>query len=297
MNLRLGGIVVPVVTPFSPGEDLDVPRLREHLDFLVEKGISGVFPLGTAGEFTLLSGEERDAVIRATVDQVNGRVPVLAGVSEPGTRGVMADARRAKDLGADAAVITPPYYIKTSEEGIFLHYKTVAESLDLPIVIYNIPSTTGHLIGPGLARRLCDLDTVVGMKYTTDDLSSFIKMVLAVRDRIPVLIGSDALIYSALAVKAAGAVVGSANVFPGLTTDVFRSYVKGDEARARAAQMELMPFVDVMFSGTFPAALKEALAVLGRGVGPVRKPLVPLASPEKDALRAVVEKMSAAGAS
>jgi 4-hydroxy-tetrahydrodipicolinate synthase len=295
MKFDLGGIITPVVTPFTADEDLDLPRLRSHLDHLIKSGVKGIFPLGTAGEFALLGPKERDAVIKATVDQVNGRVPVLAGVSDPGTRNVVEYAKRAADLGADAVVVTAPYYVKTDDEGVYQHYRTVAESVDVPVVVYNIPSTTGRLIDVGLAKRICEIDSVIGMKFTTDDLSLFIRMVSSVGAKVPVMIGSDSLIFSALGVGAAGAVVGSSNVFPALTVEIYDSYRKGDLDQAWEAQMRLMPFVDSMFLGTFPAALKEALALMGKSVGPVRMPLVPLGDQDREKLRMSLGRLSGVG--
>lgn len=291
MLFRLEGIITPAITPFKADEGVDLKRLREHLDFLIENGISGIFSLGTAGEFALLSREERDEVLKVTVDQVNGKVPVLAGVSDPGTRNVISNARRASEIGADAVVVTPPYFYRTNEEGIYQHFRTIAENVDIPIVVYNIPSATGHLIDAKTAEKLCEIDSIVAMKYTASDFSSFLSLSLALKNRVSMFIGDDALIYSGLDMGAAGAVVGSSNAIPEQTVEIYRLYRSGEHAEAKFAQISIMPFVDVMFTGTFPSALKAALNELGMAVGEVRKPLMPLNENERKEIRKALEDL------
>jgi 4-hydroxy-tetrahydrodipicolinate synthase len=275
------GIVTPIITPFTADEELDLDQLGEHINFLINNDVNGIFPLGTSGEFALLSREERDQVLKKTVDEVNGRTPVWAGVSDPGTMNVVSNANRAVDIGVDAVVVSPPYYHRTNEEGIYTHYETIAEKIDIPIVIYNIPSATGHPINAKLAERLCEIDGIIAMKYTTNDLASFLSLLLVLKDRIPLFIGADALIYSALNIGAAGAVVGISNVIPRQTARIYKLYEGGDYAASRSAQMNIMPLVEVMFAGTFPAALKTALEMLNHNIWPVRKPLMGLTDPER----------------
>ena len=158
-------------------------------------------------------------------------------------------------------------------------------------MIYNIPSTTNHPIDAKLAERLREIEGIVAMKYTTNDLSSFLSLLRVLKDRIPVFIGAEALIYSALSIGAAGAVVGISNAIPKQTVQIYRLYESGDFTAARSAQMSILPLVDVMFVGTFPAALKAALEELNHNVGPVRKPLMPLTNLERIDIKKALQAM------
>ncbi len=289
---RPKGLIVPILTPFDNEEKLDVEALKNHVDFLVEKGVHGIFPLGTAGEFALLSADERVKVIEAVIDAVNGRVPVYAGVSDPGTMNAVNYARAARDLGADAVVATPPFYYKTDEEGILNHFTSIVERSEIPLIIYNIPSWTHQPVSLRVAERLAEHDLVIGMKYTTNDLHSFWEYVQALGDRISMLIGADSLFYSALEFGADGAVLGGANVAPDLFAEIYNTHARGDREASFEAQRRVLPIVEAMELGTFPAALKEAMRLIGRPMGEVRKPLTPLSEAEK---RTVAEYLKSAG--
>lgn len=291
MKIRLNGIITPIVTPFKENEELDLAKLRQHVRFLLESGVHGILGLGTAGEFALLSPTERREVLSTIVEEVNGRVPVLAGVFDPGTRNVVSYAKDAVDVGVDLIVVTTPYFFRSSEEGIYTHFDTISREVDKPIVIYHIPSATGHSISLELASKLSEIDRVVGMKYTSNDFSTFVGFVRTLGDKISILTGVDSLIYSSLDAGGAGAVVGCSNVFPREAVRIYELYRKGDLRSAREIQLRILPFINVMFTGTFPAALKEASRMLGMDLGPVRKPLTPLTENEREMVSKALEKV------
>lgn len=286
------GLIVPILTPFDAHGNLDIESLEKHVDFMLEGGVYGLFPLGTAGEFALLSREERHSVIETVVKRVDGRVPVYAGVADPGTDNAVNYAKAAKDLGADAVVATTPYYFKTDEKGLLNHFTSIADEADIPLIIYNIPSWTYQPVSISVAERLADHDLVIGMKYTTNDLRSFLKYVNLLGGRISMLIGSDSLFYQALELGADGAVLGGANVAPKIFTKIYTAFVRGERDKALEAQKMVLPIVDIMELGTFPSALKEAMAVMGRPLGGVRKPLTQLSDADK---KRVVESLKLIG--
>jgi 4-hydroxy-tetrahydrodipicolinate synthase len=291
LKIQLKGIITPIITPYKTNGDLDLKKLRSHIRFLIENGVHGIFALGTAGEFALLSKEERTKVLKTTVDEVNGKVPVLAGVSDPGTRNVIANGKTATDIGVDVIVVTTPYYFHTTEEGLYSHFSTITSKLDIPVVIYNIPSFTGHFISVNLAKRLSEIKNIIAMKYTASDFASFVELVQVVGSKISMLIGSDTLIYSALNIGASGAVVGGSNVFPEQFVRIYDLFQKKDYETSKQVQLGLLPFINVMHIGTFPSALKEALRILGFNMGSVRKPLMPLTKKESNLVRRALKEM------
>jgi 4-hydroxy-tetrahydrodipicolinate synthase len=286
------GLIVPILTPFDAHGNLDIESLEKHVDFMLEGGVYGLFPLGTAGEFALLSREERLSVIETVVKRVDGRVPVYAGVADPGTDNAVNYAKAAKDLGADAVVATTPYYFKTDEEGLLNHFTSIADEAGIPLIIYNIPSWTYQPVSISVAEKLADHDLVIGMKYTTNDLRSFLKYVNLLGGRISMLIGSDSLFYQALELGADGAVLGGANVAPKIFTKIYTAFVRGERDKALESQKMVLPIVDIMELGTFPSALKEAMVVMGRPLGGVRKPLTQLSDSDK---KRVVESLKLIG--
>jgi 4-hydroxy-tetrahydrodipicolinate synthase len=287
-NLR--GIVVAMVTPFkrTRGQDLHLETLRRHTEFLVENHVHGLMTLGTSGEFGLLNRDERRQVIETVVDATAHRIPVIAGVSESGTKGAIALAREAKDVGADIMVATGPYYYKTNDDGLFAHYQAILDAVDLPLMTYNIPSWTGYNTPPYVVKRLVDKNPgrVVGVKFTTNDMVLFLDYIRLLQDDLSIFIGSDDLIFAALGSGAAGAVAGCANVFPRETRQIYDYFEKGNLMKSKELQNDIDPFAHAMNLGTYPSAVKEALAMIGHDCGPVRRPLMPLSNAERKKVKA-----------
>src|SRR2546428_11040391 len=163
---KLEGIIAPMATALSHDEKIDVKTTRTLVDYLIDGGIDGLFPLGTSGEFALFDREDRKKVVETVVDQTNGRVPVLAGVSDPSLEKVLGFAKDAEDGGAGGIVATPPLYYATGEEGLFNHFETIARKSGLPLVVYNIPEWTHLFVPPNVIQRLAEKRLIVGMKYT-----------------------------------------------------------------------------------------------------------------------------------
>src|SRR5712691_1525245 len=281
MKLKLEGIWTPIPTPLTKDGRIDEDATRKLVDFHIEAGIDGLLPLGTSGEFALLSREEREVLVNTVVDQADSRVPVVAGVSDPSIERVLQLSSDAKKAGADAVIATPPYYFTTTDEGHYHHFKTISEAIDLPLLIYNIPEWTHSFVTPETVQSLADEKLVVGMKYTEYNFLNLIRFLKASRNKISIFAGSDALAYSNLEFGGAGAIIGSANVAPRVASKIFDDYKKGDLDGARESQEKLLPVITALGVGKYPAALKEAMSLIGMPVGPVKEPLQALSIAEK----------------
>src|SRR3989475_6403939 len=240
---KLEGIIAPMATPLTHDEKIDDKTTRTLVDFLIDGGIDGLFPLGTSGEFALFDREERKTVVETVVDQANGRVPVLAGVSDPSLENVLAFAKDAEDAGADAIVATPPYYYTTGEDGLFGHFETIARKGGLPLVVYNIPEWTHLFVPPNVVQRLAEKQLIVGMKYTEYNLLNLLRFLKIAGKRISILTGSDAMTLTNLEFGGNGGVIGVANVTPKLASAVFYEFKSGNLAAARQAPSKLLPII------------------------------------------------------
>jgi 4-hydroxy-tetrahydrodipicolinate synthase len=278
---KLEGIIAPTATPLTRDEKIDVKTTRTMVDYLIDGGIDGLFPLGTSGEFALFDREDRKKVVETVVDQTNGRVPVLAGVSDPSLENVLAFAKDAEEAGADAIVATPPYYYTTSEDGLFSHFETIARKSGLPLLVYNIPEWTHLFVPPSVVQRLAEKRLIVGMKYTEYNLLNLLRFLKVAGDRIAIFAGSDAMTFTNLEFGGSGGVIGVANVAPKLASAVFDDFKRGNLEAARRAQSKLLPVIEAISVGRFPAGLKEAMRMVGMPVGPVKSPLQGLTEDER----------------
>jgi len=281
MKLKLEGIWTPIPTPLTKDGRVDTDSTRRLVDFHIEAGVDGLLPLGTSGEFALLQREERKTLVDAVVDQADSRVPVVAGVSDPSIENIVQFSSDAKEAGADGVIATPPYYFTTTDEGHYHHFKTISESIDLPLLIYNIPEWTHSFVTPETVQHLADEKLVVGMKYTENNFLNLIRFLKTSRNKISIFAGSDAMAYSNLEFGGSGAIIGCANVAPKVASKIFDDYKKGDLEGAREAQERLLPIIMALSVGKYPAALKEAMNLIGMPVGPLKEPLQSLSIAEK----------------
>jgi len=278
---KLEGIIAPMATPLSRDEKIDVKTTRTSVDYLINGGIDGLFPLGTSGEFALFDREDRKKVVETVVEQTNGRVPVLAGVSDPSLENVLAFAKDAEEAGADAIVATPPYYYTTSEDGLFSHFETIARKSALPLLVYNIPEWTHLFVPPIVIQRLAEKRLIVGMKYTEYNLLNLLRFLKVAGNRIAIFAGSDAMTLTNLEFGGSGGVIGVANVAPKLASTIFDEFKRGNLEAARRAQSKLLPVIEAISVGRFPAGLKEAMRMVGMPVGGVKRPLQGLTEDER----------------
>jgi 4-hydroxy-tetrahydrodipicolinate synthase len=270
---RPAGIHAAIVTPFQADEWLDEGRLASHIGFMLDSGVSGIVPIGGCGEYVNLSVSERQRVIQLTVLIVNGRVPVTAGALAPSTREVIEMGCFAASAGASALLVLPPYYIRPSLAGIVDHFARVAEATGLPVIAYNNPPRTAYGLDPEAIAEIAAIPGVVGVKDCDRDLASIARKIERAGERLAMLGGDDDLVYWVLLSGAAGAIMATANLAPRLCVGLYEACARSDIPTALAINRKLLQLVHVRQGPDHPGPLKELMAMAGRPVGPVRRPL------------------------
>jgi 4-hydroxy-tetrahydrodipicolinate synthase len=267
------GIFPALVTPFTDdGKTVDEERLRALVNHCLEQGVHGVVPCGTTGEFINLTMEERKRVIRIVVEEVNGRVPVIAGTGASGTDQAVEMTRYAKDAGATAALIVTPFYLKPADRGIYEHFYTIANEVDLPMILYNIPQCTGLELPWQMVEDLAQIPNIVAIKDTSGQLKYILAILEKVRDKINVLCGHDEVVIAGLAAGCSGAILASANIIPDIWIQLYNHVKKGELQEARELQYKVQKIARIIV-GSGAVGTKEALNMMKIKVGPVRKPL------------------------
>ena len=272
---KLEGVLPAVVTPFDKDEEFDEDSFRNLVDWLIGQGITGIVPCGTTGEFSLMTQAERARVIEVCVDQVNGRVPVIAGTGDTATKLVVEATKHALDVGADAAIIVNPYYMKPKGgKGIYDHYVNVASAVDLPLVIYNIPVATNQYIPWQVVEDLVDeCSNVRGMKDSSGDLKYMMTVLEKVGDKIDVVVGWDEVVLAALSAGAKGMILASANVVTPYWLDLYKKFEAGKLEEARRVQWRLQKFTRHIVA-TGALGPKVCLNYMGHNVGSTRRPII-----------------------
>ena len=288
--MKLRGIIPPVVTPFANDQELDLAKLKKHVDWQVESGVHGIFVLGTTGEFYALDEREKQTVIATAVDHINGRTKLYAGTGAETTREVIRLTKMAEKEGADGVSVITPYFIKPSQAELFDHFRRVAECTKLPVVLYNNPATCGGVsIDPDTCAKLAAVPNVVGIKDSSGDLQNTIEILRQTpREKFAVLNGRDTLIFSALQMGVQGAIPASCNIAPALCVGLYEAFARGDVEGAKAFQARLHGVRMAMTLGTGNGAVKEAMALLGRPAGPNRFPITPLSDEKRQKLRGIL---------
>jgi 2-dehydro-3-deoxy-D-pentonate aldolase len=284
--MQIHGIIPPVVTPMRSNEDLDLPRLRWFLDHLLEQGIHGIFVLGTNGEFFALDECEKQEIIVEAVAHVRKRVPVVAGTGAESTREAVRLTKIAEREGADGVSVITPYYVSPSQSELFDHYRRIADSTSLPVLLYNNPAMAGGVkIDPSTVARLAQVSNIVGIKDSSGDLQNTNEYIRVVPAEFAVLQGRDTLIFPSLLCGARGAVPASANVAAKICAEIYEAFRIGDLDKARNAQLRLNPIRLSLAIGTAPGGVKAALQMLGIPVGPSRLPVCPVEPARQEGLR------------
>ena len=279
------GIYVAIPTPFKNGK-VDTEALKNHIEFLIENGVDGIVPCGTTGESATLSYEEHEEVIALTIEQAKGRVKVIAGTGSNSTAEAIRLTKFAEEVKADGALLITPYYNKPNQEGLYRHFKAVAEAVSIPIVLYNVPGRTGVNMLPETVARLSEIDNIVAIKEATGSTNVATEIINLCGDKMEVLSGDDLTFFPLLSVGAKGVISVTANVVPDKMAEMYRAFTSGDFQRAAEIHRELHPLSKVLFIDTNPIPVKTALSMMGRMEKEFRLPLCPT-TPEKEA---VIEK-------
>ena len=265
--LSLGGVVPPTVTAFTEDESVDFETTASHARFVVDRGVDAVFPLGTNGEFALLTDEERAGVVESVVEEVGGEVPVIAGVGAPSTYRTAENARRATEAGARS------------------HYRRVTEAVDVPVYIYHIPGRTGNALSLDTLAELAAIERIAGVKDSSKDVP-WLGQAIAANPELSFLAGSDSLQFVGRALGCTGGVSAVANAFPELVTELHDAFDAGDHERAREIQERLYAVRRAFKSGSYMAGVKSALSLRGFDAGGLRAPLRRMSDEQEGELEA-----------
>src|SRR5262249_27699662 len=294
--MEIRGIIPPVATPMQANEDLDLPRFKWFLDQLIDKGVHGVFVLGTNSEFYALDDREKQEVIVTAVTHVRGRVPVFAGTGAESTPEAVRLTKMAEPEGANGVSVITPYFVSPTQQEIYDHYRRIAENTSLPVILYNNPSTCGGVkIDVDTVARLAETPNILGIKDSSGDLQNTLELIRVVPQRFAVLMGRDTLIYAALISGARGAVPATANIAPALLVEIYEAFQRGDHVASKAAQLKLNPIRLSLTLGTAPGGVKAALAIMGLAIGPSRSPVGPLNAEKQKVMRAALEQAGLLG--
>lgn len=266
------GSGVALITPFDENGEVNYSRLREILEFHVINHTDAIIVTGTTGEGSTLNDEEKISVIEFTVNIINNRIPVIAGTGSNDTRHAAEFSKRVERLGVDGLLVVTPYYNKGNENGIYEHYKAIAEGVKIPVILYNVPSRTGVNLSIQLLKRLAQIENITALKEASGDISYVAEVAREVPE-LDIYSGNDDMVVPVLSLGGKGVISVSANIIPDISHDMTVSFLKGDVKKARELQLKYNDLVNALFLETNPAPIKEAMNFLGYEVGNCRLPL------------------------
>ena len=274
-NTIFKGIATALATPMTP-DGVDYNELARLIEFQIASGIHALVAVGTTGESATLSPEERKAVIRFTVEQVAGRVPVIAGVGTNNTEHVLDYTRSACEAGADALLVVTPYYNKATQKGLIAHYTAIADVATKPIILYNVPSRTGCNMLPDTVAKLAEHPMIAAIKEASGNMAQVVEIFAKCGDKIDVYSGEDGMVVPMLSMGGIGCISVLSNVVPKETVAMTDAWFAGNTAEAAAWQCRLLPLVNCLFSEVNPIPVKAAISAMGFGKEYLRLPLTPM---------------------
>ena len=290
---KFEGTYVVAVTPFNNKGELDVEALKDNIDFYIEKGVHGLVVTGSTGEFAALSDEETKKIHEASVEHVNGRVPLIAGTAACSTIKVIETTRYAQDVGVDGALVVPPFYSKIDDEEIFNHYESIGKSVDLPIMLYNNPFTSKIDIKPELISKISEVDNIKYVKESSGDITRIWKILDLTKGKMTVFCGADNLALESFFVGAKGWICVAANIFPRETSLLYElANFKKDHVRALKHYQALLPLYNYLEdTGKFTHIAKYGLELRGMKAGLPREPFLPLSDQQKEKAREIIQNI------
>ena len=282
------GVYTAIVTPFNDDNKIDEQALRKLVDFQIAKGVQGIVPVGTTGESPTLDHEEHHRVIEIVIDQVKGRVPVIAGTGSNCTDEAIRLTEKAKKAGATASLQVAPYYNKPTQEGFYRHFTAVADSVDLPIIVYNIPGRSGKNIENSTMLELTKHKNIVAVKEASGNITQIMDLISKKPDDFTVLSGDDNLVFPILALGGMGVISVASNLVPDRMAEFVGSALEGNWTKARKMHYELLPLFRAIFIETNPIPIKAALAIKGMIRENYRLPMCRMSDEHRKALKAVL---------
>jgi len=292
--LEVKGVVPPLITPIDENEQVDEAGLRRLLNYVIDGGVHGVFIVGSTGEFYGLSFEDKQKIVRVTMQEVHGRVPVYVGASAITTRECIKLAQMAKAEGADAITVLTPMFVSPNDNELYDHFKAIADAVDIPNILYNNPGRTGVNMKAELVAKLADVDNIIGAKDTSGSMGLTSEYIRQTRGKnFTVMAGMDLMILATLVYGGKGCVAGTANVLPKLVCEIYNKFMAGDIEGAREAQFKLALFRNAYSLGSFPIVPKDALNILGVNVGHPIRPIQHMTEENQEKLRQILKEVGA----
>jgi len=287
------GTYVVAVTPFNKKGELDIEALKKNIDFYIENGVHGVSVTGSTGEFASLTDDEKKEIYKETVEQANGRVPIIAGTATCSTRKVIELTKYASDVGVDGALIVPPFYSKIDDEEIFRHYESIGKSVDMPIMLYNNPFTSKIDIKPELIARISEISNIKYVKESSGDITRIWKIKELTKGEMTVFCGADNLALESFLMGARGWICVAANIFPRETSRLYElANNEKDYYKARELYNKLLPLCNYLEdTGKFTHIAKYGLELRGMKAGLPREPFLPLNEEQKKKVKDIVKNI------
>lgn len=283
------GAAVAIVTPFNES-GVDFEKFGELIDYQIENGTDAIVVCGTTGESATMPDEEHISVIKYCVQRVAGRVPVIAGAGTNDTPHCIRLSKAAEECGADALLLVTPYYNKTTQKGLVKHFTMVANSVNLPIILYSVPSRTGVNIAPQTVKKLSEVENIVGIKEASGNISQVAKIAELCGNDFTIYSGNDDQIVPIMSLGGKGVISVLSNVVPAQTHDIAAKYLAGDTKGALSLQLEYLELIDALFCEVNPIPVKTALNMMGQNVGSLRMPLCEMTEENEEKLRNVLKK-------
>lgn len=284
------GVGTAIATPFDANDNINFDEFKRLINFQIDQGVNAIIVCGTTGEAATMSQEEKQELIRYCVKVVGGRVPVIAGVGTNNTKAVIENEKYAEQVGVDGLLVVTPYYNKTTQEGLIVHYKLIASQTDLPIILYNVPSRTGVNIQPKTYYELSKISNIVATKEANGDIASMIKTKHLCKDELQIYSGNDDQIIPTLSIGGLGVISVLSNVLPKYTSDMVKHYFAGETKQATKMQIDAIDMIQLLFKEVNPIPVKAALQAIGYNFGIPRLPLLECSSGLKDALERELEE-------
>ncbi|MGB0404936.1 MAG: 4-hydroxy-tetrahydrodipicolinate synthase [Fusobacterium sp.] len=283
------GSGVAIITPFTNSMEVNYPKLKELLEFHIENETDAIIINGTTGESATMTDEESLKVIKFTVEVINNRIPVIAGTGSNDTRHAVEFSVAATKLGVDGLLIVTPYYNKGNENGIYNHYKAIAEAVNCPIILYNVPSRTGVNLSIPLLEKLSKFDNIIAIKEASGNIS-YAAEIARVIPSLTIYSGNDDMVVPLLSLGAKGVISVSANIIPKITHEMVISFLNSDINKAMRLQLDYNDLVNALFIETNPIPIKNAMNFLDYNVGPCRLPLGEMFEENKKTLHTILNK-------
>lgn len=283
------GSGVALITPFKDGR-VNFEKLEELLNWHIESKTDAIIICGTTGEASTMSESEKKETIKFTVDVVNKRIPVIAGTGSNNTAAAISMSKWAESIGVDGLLVITPYYNKTTQKGIYEHFKAVNDSVNIPIIVYNVPSRTGLNIAPKTLVKLCELKNITAIKEASGNISQIAEMKALCRDKIDIYSGNDDQIIPILSLGGIGVISVVANIYPKELHDICELYMTGKHAEALKLQLDMLDIMNTLFIETNPIPVKTAMNLRGMDVGELRLPLCDMDENNLEKLKTVLEE-------